>query len=223
MSRLIPGIYILVLLAIAGIMAFERMSKLILGIHILVLLAVAVVLAVVLEFFLRPLGASGEETRDQKLDRRVLRRLAVVGGEIALVVLAATITGYLVDPHRTWLAVAWLINHPASLLPAGVALYLVALLCGVKPRQPVLLFCLTLPGLVIMPLLVLPTSVRWNFVAEDVLLVSFVFVLQPGVWILLLIGFGQALLLHQPVGKFNLGGLVRLFLISIAYVYGFIS
>ena len=200
------------------------------GIYILLLLPVAVALAFVLEFvaFYRdamqtPVFAAADERWWPKLDLPVLRRLAVVGGAVALAVAAAIITGYSADPQRTSSALTWSLDHPASFLLVGLVLCLVAFLCGVKLRQAVLLFCLTLPGLVIMPLLLLPDIVKSSMIAEAVVLYPTVFVFQPAVWILLFIGVGQSRLLRKPVENFTFGGLVRVFLISIAYVHGFFS
>jgi hypothetical protein len=224
MSRLIPGIYILVLVAAAGMMAFERMSKLLPGIHILALLAAAVILAFVLEVLRAPLLPDRYETSDQKRDRRVLLRLAIVGGVAALALAAAIITGYSVDPERTSWLLAWpRDHHPALLLLVGVVLYLVALLCGVKASQPVLLVCLTLPGLVLMQFLVATGSFMYGGMAHAAAVTILAFFIQPGEWILLCIGIGQATLLAKPGENFTSGGLLRVCLISFAYVYGFIT
>jgi hypothetical protein len=51
----------------------------------------------------------------------------------------------------------------------------------------------------------------------------FVFFLQPGALILLFICVGQARQLRKPERNFTLDGLVRLSLISIAYVFGFFT
>jgi hypothetical protein len=197
------------------------------AIYILLLLAAAVVLAFALEFraayrdAMRSLAApSGEEPSNRKPDPRLLV-LAIIGGLAALAAAAAVIVGSSLDPRQTERLLAWPLDHPSSwLLPAGVVLCLVALVCGVK-RQPVWLFCLTLPGLVIMPLMLLPHVMKSDKLAEAFLIYSFVFALQPGVWILLSIGVGQARLLRKPGGNFTPGGLVRLALISLAYFYGF--
>jgi hypothetical protein len=225
MSRLIPAIYILVVLAAAGMMTFERMSKLLLGIHILVLLAAAVILAFVLEIRDARLGsASGDEPSDEKRDHRVLFRLSVVGGVAAVAVAAATIAGYSANPELTSSLLAWTRDHhPASLLFVGVLFYLVALLCGVKARQPVLLACLTLPGLIVMQLLIATSSFMYSGMAEAIVVTILAFFIDPGEWILFCIGMRQAMLLGKPGGNFTSSGLVRVFLISIAYVYGFIT
>jgi hypothetical protein len=206
------------------------MPMLIPAIYIAVLVAAAVVLAFILECVSvlgdaarTPVSAAADERRWPNLDQRVMRRLAVVGGAAALAVAAAIITGYSVDAQRTSLLLAWPGDHPASCLLAGIVLCLVALLCGVKLRQDVLLFCLTLPGLVIMPLLLLlPDIMRSHNVVEAALAYPIIWSLQPGVLILLFIGIGQATLLHKPGGNFTPGGFVRLLLILVAYVYGFI-
>ena len=220
----IRGISILILLAAAVVSAFVLEPKVpIPGVYIFILLVTAVMLAFALEFasFYRdavrtPASAAIDERWWPKLDRRVLRRLAGVGGAVALAGAAAITIAYSIDPQRTWLLRAWILDHPASLLLAGILLCLVALLCGVKLRQAVLLFCLTLPGLVIMSLFMIG-----SYEINSVLLFTILFFWQPGVWILLFIGVGQSRLLRKPEESFTFGGLIRLLLISFAYVYGF--
>lgn len=195
------------------------------GIYIAVLVPAAVVLAFVLEFvafvlhLMRTPAASVDERSYPKLERRVLVRLAAVGGVAAF----AVTVSYVAYPDLLKPVVMRLLNYPSLLLPAGAALYIVALLCGVKPRQPVLLVSLALPGLAIMPLLTLLDFVRSNDVIEALAGVFIVFVIQPAYWILLSIGVGQARQLRKRGGDFTVGGLVRVCLITIAYVYGFIT
>jgi hypothetical protein len=198
------------------------------GEYILLLLVAGIVLAFVLEFvaFYRdamrtPISAAADERWWPQLDRRVLFRLALAGGGLALTFVAAILAGYSVDPLQTRLIVRWILDyHPSSLLLAGVLFCLIALLCGVKWRQPVLLFCLTLPGLVIVPLLWLPSIIDSYVYQRCVLLLAILFFVQPGVLILLPIAVGQSRLLRKPGAGFTPGGFVRLSLISIAYVYG---
>jgi putative flippase GtrA len=188
------------------------------AIYILFLLATAVVLAFVLEFVpayrdcMRWLCLpSGDEPSDQRLDRPdVLLRLATLGGPPVLAALAAVIVAYWLNPQWTWWALNRISDHPSYFVLFAAALSLVALLCGVKPRQPALLVCMTVPALAIMAIVELPIAL-------------FVFFFQPGVWILLFIGIGQARVLRQSEGNFTPGGLVRLLLILFAYLYGFIS
>jgi hypothetical protein len=170
------------------------------------------------------ISESANERRWLPLDRRVLFRVALVVGAVALAVAAALIAGYSLDPQRTAWLLAWpRDHHPASLLLAGVVFCLVALVCGVRLRQPLLLFCLALPGVVIMPLLWLPDVTKSKNVVDSALALAFFFFLQPGALALLFICVGQARQLRKPEGNFTLGGLVRLSLISIAYVFGFIT
>ena len=137
---------------------------------------------------------------------------------------AVILIGPSVDPLQTRLMVRWILDyHPSSLLLAGIVFCLVALLCGVKPRQPVLLFCLTLPGVVILPLLWLPDVVKSQNVVDAVLAGLIIFFVQPGALVLLFICIGQARQLRKPERNFTLDGLVRVGLILIAYVYGFIT
>jgi hypothetical protein len=202
------------------------MSMRIRGEYILLLLIAGIVLAFVLEFvaFYRdamrtPISAAADERWWPQLDRRILFRLALVGGGLALTFAAAIIIGYSLNPLQTRSIIRWILDyHPSSLLLAGVLFCLVALLCGVKWRQSVLLFCLTLPGLVIVPLLWLPDIMTSG--AAGAMLLSIIFLLQPGVLILLPIAIGQSRLFRRPGGGFAPGGFARLSLISIAYVYG---
>lgn len=148
-------------------------------------------------------------------------RVALVGGAAALVTAAAIIIGYWVDPRQTQLLLAWPGHYPHSLLLAGIVFCLLALLCGIKPRQPVLLVCLALPGLAILALLWLLDIMQSN-VADAAFWDPVIFFFQPGVLILLFIVIGQSRLLRKPGGKFTAGGLARLFLILLAYAYGFL-
>jgi hypothetical protein len=229
MSRPVPGIYILVPLAAAVILALVQMARLIPGIYIAILVAVAVVLAAVQEFvayvldLMRTPAASVDERSYPKLDRRVLVRLAAAGGAAAFLALAGMTAVHLAYPDLFKSVVMWPLNHPSSLLLAGGALYLAVFLCGVKPRQPVLLVCLALPGLVIMPLLLLMDFATSSDVMEALAGTFLVFFIQPAVWILLFIGVGQVRRLRKRGGEFTPAGLARVFLISFAYFFGTIS
>ena len=169
---------------------------------------------------MRTPAASVDERSYPKLDRRVLVRLAAAGGAAAFVVTAGITAVYVAYPDLVKPGVIWPLKHPSSLLLAGVALYLAALLCGVKPRQPVLLVCLTLPGLVAVPLLVLMDSVVSENVIEALALTIFVFLIQPAIWMLLPIAVGQGRRLRKRGGDFTPAGLTRVFLISFAYFFG---
>ena len=198
------------------------------GTYFLLLFAALVVLALIVELvtFCRDAmrtssSAAADEGWWPEPDRRVLFRLAVVGGAVALALAATIMVGYSLDPRQTeWLLARPANGHPEWLLPACVVFCLVALLSGVKPRQPVLLFCLTLPALVIMPLLMLWEALQSKYVAAALSRDAFLFFLQPGAWILLFIAIGQSRLLRKPGGDLNSGGFVRLTLISFSYSYG---
>ena len=186
--------------------------------YILLLLAAAVVLAFVLEFvtFVR------EPLRTPvfpKLDRR----LAAAGGAAAFLLVAGLIAADLISPDWGTSSVRRNLTHPYLLLVYGALFCLIALLCGAKPRQPALLLCLTLPGLVVMPLVWLSAIVTSNNVIVGAIMVPFVFFLQPAVWILMFIGIGQALLLRKPGTNLTPGGLVRISLILVAYLFGTFS
>jgi hypothetical protein len=169
-----------------------------------------------------PISAAANERWWPQPDRRVLLRLAVVGGAAVLACAASIIAGYLLNPRQTaWLLARPFDGHPEWLLPFGVVFCLVALLSGVKPRQPVLLFCLTMPGLVILPLLLLWHAMGSSKDLAGALLGdASIFFLQPGALILLFIAIGQSRLLRKPGGDLTSGGFVRLVLISFAYTYG---
>jgi hypothetical protein len=198
------------------------------GTYMLLLLVAGVMLALVLELVAlyrdvmpTPISEPAYKRWWPQRDRRVLFHLALVGAATALALAAAIIIGYLVNPRQTQLLLAWLGHYPHSLLLAGVVFCLVALLCGVNPRQPVLLVCLALPGLALLALLWLLHIMQSN-VAEAAFWGSIIFFFQPGVLILLFIVIGQSRLLRKPGGKFTFGGLARLLLILLAYAYGFL-
>jgi hypothetical protein len=198
-------------------------------VFLLLLYLAVVALAFVLEFvayvldLMRTSAASVDERSYPKLDRRVLIRLAAAGGAAAFLVIAGMTAVYLAYPDLLKPVVRWPLNHPSSFLLAGGALYLAALLCGVKPRQPVLLVCLTLPGLVIMPLLILMQFAMSRNIIEALAATIFIFLLQPADWMLLSIGVGQARRLRKRGGDFTPAGLARVFLISFAYFFGTFS
>jgi hypothetical protein len=194
----------------------------------LLLFSAFVVLGFVVEFvtFYRdvvrtPISAAANQRWWPQSDRRVLFRLAVIGGAAALTVAAAIIAGYSFNPRQTaWLLARPLDGHPEWFLPLGVVFCLLALLSGIKPGQAVLLFCLTLPGLVILPLLLLGDAMESKDVAGKLLAHASIFFLQPGALILLFIAIGQSRQLRKPGGDFTSGGFVRLVLIAFAYTYG---
>lgn len=200
--------------------------QLTLGTYLLLLAFAFIVLAFVVEIVTlyrdvvsAPVSAAADERWWPEPDRRILLHLALGGGTV----FAAIIAGYSLDPRQTgWLLTRPLHHHHETLLLAGVLFCLVALLSGVKPRQPVLLFCLTLPGLVILPMLWLWEALQSNHVADAVLWRIFFFFFQPGALILLFIAVGQSRLLRKPGGDLDSGGFVRLVLISFAYNYGLI-
>jgi hypothetical protein len=192
-----------------------------LGLWLAPILIGTVVLAFVLEireFLHTPVPADGEETEDQKRDRRVFRRIRAVGGAAAFLFVAGVIAMDLVYPRLSNLAE--ILVHPYSLVIYGVAFFVVALLCGAKPRQPVLLVCLTLPGLVVMPLAVLADMAVSPLLVVAPFFLLFAFLVQPGLWILLCIGIGQARLLRQPAGNYTASGLARIILVLCGYVFG---
>jgi hypothetical protein len=172
---------------------------------------------------MRTPAASVDERSYPKLDRRVLVRLAAAGATAAFLAIAGLTAVHVAYPDLFKPVVRWPLKHPSSLMLAGAALYPAALLCGVKPRQPVLLLCLALPGLVAMPLLVLMDSVMSENVIEALALMIFGFLIQPASWMLLAIGIGQARKLRKQGGEFTPAGLARVFLISFAYFFGMFS
>jgi len=199
------------------------------AIYIVLLLGVAVVLAFVLEFLAvvsdiaqAPASVSGDQRSYPVLDRRVLLRLAAASSAAAFLLLVGIIAAYLIDWDRASLLLAWPKNHPCSFLLLGAAFYLVSLTCGVKPRQPVLLLCLALPGLLVAPLFLATDIFIHDGMDRIFILTAFAFFVQPGQWLLLIIAIGQARVLRKAGGEFAAGGLVRILLISVAYLFGFL-
>lgn len=195
--------------------------------YILLLLAAAVVLAFVLESvaFFRdamrtPISAAADERWWPKRDRRVFPRLAAASGAVAFVLVAGVIAADLADPSWGFTSAGRNLTHPYALLLYGAALCLVALLCGVKPSQPVLLLSLTLPQLVVLPLALLAGGSMHSNILLAILVIPIAVLIQPASWILLPIGIGQSRLLNKPGSNFTFGGFVRLFLILVAYLFG---
>jgi hypothetical protein len=193
------------------------------GIFLLLLLIGAVVLAFVLEVValardVRQMRASASVHENH--DRHVSRRLAAIVAAAAFVLVAGIIAVDLIDPDWLLSATGRRIAHPYALLFYGALFCLVAWLCGIKPTQPVLLFCLTLPGLIAFPLVGLVGGSMYNPVIVAVWVTLIAFFIQPAGWILLFIGLGQARLVNKPAGNFTMGGLVRFFLIFYAYIFG---
>ena len=196
---------------------------------VLLLYLAVVALTFALEFvayvldLMRTPAASVDERSYPKLDRRVLVRLAGAGGAAAVLVIAGMTVVYVAYPDLVEPVIMWPLKHPSSFLLTGGVLYVGALLCGVKPRQPVLLVCLVLPGLVIMPLLILMHFAMSNDAIEALASTIFVFLIEPAAWILLVICIGQARQLRKRGGDFTPAGLARIFLISFAYFFGIFS
>jgi hypothetical protein len=165
---------------------------------ILLLFPAVFVLALAFEFvayvvdLIRADPASVDERTNPKLDRRVLVRLAVAGGAAAFLLIVGMTAAYVIRPDSLGSVLEWPLNHPSSLLFGGVGLYLVVLLCGIRPRQPVLLLCLTLPGLVAMPLLLLGHFALSKDAMDALAWTFFAVFIQPAAWVLLFIGVGQA-------------------------------
>jgi hypothetical protein len=199
------------------------------GTYIPWLFIAIIVLAPVFEFvayvvdLIRAEPTSVDERTNPKLDRRVLVRLGVAGGAAAFLLIVGMTAAYVIRPDSLGSVLLWPLKHPFSLLFGGVGLYLVVLLCGVRPRQPVLLLCLALPGLVAMPLLLLAYFALSQDAMEALAWAFFALFVEPAAWILLFIALGQARHLRKRGGDFTAGGLARVFFISFAYLVGIIS
>lgn len=112
-------------------------------IAIIVLVIAIIVLAPVFEFvayvvdLIRAEPTSVDERTNPKLDRRVLVRLGVAGGAAAFPLIVGMTAAYVIRPDSLGSVLLWPLKHPSSLLFGGVGLYLVVLLCGVRPRHRV--------------------------------------------------------------------------------------
>jgi hypothetical protein len=195
--------------------------------YIVLLLGAAIVLAVVLELVTfaceRPqlFVTSGNQTWYPELDRRVLLRLAATGGALA-VLSVGIIAACSIDRDQASSLLEWPRHHASSLLLFGAAFYLIVLVCGVKPRQPVLLVCLVVPGLLLVPFMLAAEVFINEGIAAAIMTTVLVCMFQPAHWLLLFIGIGQARLLPTPGGDFTAGGVVRILLILVAYSFGFL-
>jgi hypothetical protein len=128
----------------------------------------------------KPVAAEGGEVPIPSLDGRISFRVSVAAVVLALLLAVGLIAAYVADPQ----GFKWAVSRPLErlltnyhwVIVAGVAIYLIARLCGVKHRHSLWLFCLSLPGAVAMPVTVLAALLSG---AGDFLSVSFDFLLHP--------------------------------------------
>jgi hypothetical protein len=155
------------------------------------------------------------------LGRAVWLRLAAAGVIIAALLVWGLVATYRADPEAFRAAVSRPINSVLQryywVMFSGVALYLVVLLCGVKHRQAALLFCLSLPGALTMPV-TLAAGLLVGLPETDFAEALLEFMIHPATWILPLIVLGQSWQLLQPATKLTPAGYARIFLIAVLYI-----
>jgi len=168
----------------------------------------------------KPVAAEGGEVPIPSLDGRISFRVSVAAVVLALLLAVGLIAAYVADPQ----GFKWAVSRPLErlltnyhwVIVAGVAIYLIARLCGVKHRHSLWLFCLSLPGAVAMPVTVLAALLSG---AGDFLSVSFDFLLHPATWVLPIIAARQWSRLQSPKDIRLLSGMAQTFLIVVAYLF----
>jgi hypothetical protein len=148
-----------------------------------------------------------------------LIRLAVAAVLLSVLLVAVLMAAYSVNPARLRWAVARPVCRLLSDYPwvafAGVALYGIMRLCGVKHRRSLWLFCLSLPGVLTMPMTFVAASILGVDRFDEV---TFELLAHPATWILPIIVIRQWFWLGSPRDIHTLAALAQTLLIVAAYI-----
>jgi hypothetical protein len=169
---------------------------------------------------LKPVAAEGGEVPTPPHDSRVSFRVSVAAVVLSFLLAAGLIAAYFADPE----AFRWVVSRSLDrmltsyhlVMFAGVAIYLIARLCGVKHRHSLWLFCLSLPGALTMPVTLFAALVSG---VGDLLSVSFDFLLHPATWVLPIIAVRQWLWLQSSKDIHVWSGIAQTCLILVAYLF----
>jgi hypothetical protein len=187
---------------------------------IILMLLAAIVLVVIADLTLKPTPWEVANLPDVPVDRHVSRRLAVLAVAALLLLVAGLVAAYLAHPDAFRTAVSRPLNSVLRryywVMFSGVALYLIVRLCGVKHGQAVWLFCLSLPGSLTMPVMLVAALLAGT--NDGMAEVLFELMIHPATWLLPIIALTQWRLLRKPRSKHLLAGLARTFLVVAAYL-----
>jgi cell division protein FtsW (lipid II flippase) len=154
------------------------------------------------------------------LDRGVAVRVRVAAVLLSFLLVAGLIAVYSANPDRFRWAVERpidrLLEHYHWVAFAGVGLYAIVRLCGVKHRHSLWLLCLSLPGALTMPVTFVAALAagadRWDEVTFELLI-------HPATWILTIIVIRQWVLLRKPGDIHLLSALAQTLLIVAVYLF----
>jgi hypothetical protein len=186
----------------------------------LLMLFVTIVLALVAGAMLKPVPAAATGALPPlPRDRRVGIRIGVAGVLLTFLLIAALMTAYSANPE----GFRWAVERPADrvlreyhwVIFAGVGLYAIVRLCGVKYRRSLWLFCLSLPGVLAMPVAFFAALAAG---ADQLDNVTLELLIHPATWILTIIAIRQWFLLRRPADVHVLSALAQTLLIIAAYL-----
>lgn len=167
----------------------------------------------------KPLAAQGGDVPIPPHDSRISFRVSVAAVVLSFSLIAGLIAVYVADSA----AFSWWVSRPLDrmlkhyhwVMFGGLGVFVIARLCGVKHRRCLLLFCLSLPGAMTMPVTFLAAL---SSGAGDLLDVSFEFLLHPATWVLPIIAVRQWLWLQSAKDIHFLSALAQTLLIVVVYL-----
>jgi hypothetical protein len=155
-----------------------------------------------------------------RLDPGVSFRLVVVAVVSSFLLVAGLIAAYSANPDAFRAAVSrpldTILRRYYWVMFAGVALYVIARLCGVKHRQSLWVFCLSAPGALTMPATFIAALAAGTSDAGEVMLELLI---HPATWIMPIVAVRQWFLLQRPENIHVLAGLARTLLVIVAYLF----
>lgn len=185
----------------------------------LLLFVASFVLVFATGVMLKPVPAAAGEVAVLPLARPVAFRVFVAAVAVTGLLVAGLIATYSMNPE----GFRWAVSRPLDRMLtsyywamfAGVGLYAIVRLCGVKHRGSVWVLCLSLPGVLAFPVTVMAAVAagvdRWDEVV-------FEFLIHPATWILPFIAIRQWIVLQEPGDIRPEFGLALTFFIAAVYL-----
>jgi len=185
----------------------------------LIMLFVSLVLVLAAAVIPKPVPAAAGAPPVLPLDRPVGLRVGVAAVLLSSLLIAGLIAAYSANPD----GFRWAVERPIDRLLehyhwvafAGVGLYAIVRLCGVKHRRSLWLLCLSLPGALTMPVIFVAAVAAgvddWGEVMVELLI-------HPATWILTIIVILHCALLTMPGDIHVLSALAQTLLIVAAYI-----
>jgi hypothetical protein len=185
----------------------------------LIMLFTSLVLVIAAAVMLKPVPVAAGALPVLPLDRGVGLRVGAAAVLLSSLLVAGLIAAYSANPEGFRWAVARpidrLLTHYHWVVFAGVGLYAIVRLCGVKHRRSLWLLCLSLPGALTMPVTFVAALAAgaddWGEVMVELLI-------HPATWILPIIVIRQWVLLRKPGDIPLLSALAQTLLVVAVYI-----